>query len=176
MPRRERWAASRATSCKHVQTRPGRSLLPPLGRRAMRPQCRESCCTNLGIGARNPLRCPLRSCVPSGLSRWLLHCARTSVASCGNPPINPCRPGWAAAAGSTVGPDEPLCRRTVGRFLTHTYGPDRYLVTPLEGRRVLALQASGLVEAVVTKSFDATVIADCIRAVTQGPIRPQRVA
>jgi CheY-like chemotaxis protein len=40
----------------------------------------------------------------------------------------------------------------------------------------LALQASGLVEAVVTKPFDATVLVDCIRAITQGPIKPLPVA
>lgn len=40
----------------------------------------------------------------------------------------------------------------------------------------LALQASGLVEAVVTKPFDATALVNCIRGVTQGPIKPLPVA
>jgi adenylate cyclase len=50
------------------------------------------------------------------------------------------------------------------------------IVVSASSTDALALQASGLVEAVVTKPFDAAVFADHIRAVTQGPIRPQRVA
>jgi CheY-like chemotaxis protein len=50
------------------------------------------------------------------------------------------------------------------------------IVVSASSTDALALQASGLVQAIVTKPFDAAVFADCIRAVTQGPIRPQPVA
>jgi CheY-like chemotaxis protein len=52
----------------------------------------------------------------------------------------------------------------------------RIVVVSANSHDALALQASGLVEAVVAKPFNATAFADCIRAVTQGPIRPQPVA
>jgi CheY-like chemotaxis protein len=50
------------------------------------------------------------------------------------------------------------------------------IVVSAHSTEARALQAAGLVDAVVTKPFYASALADCVRAVTHGPVRPQHAA